>query len=39
MARKQRQRLGDILLKWGVVTPSAIDEALEHARNEALRKS
>ena len=37
MARKQRQRLGDILLKWGVVTPSAIDEALEHARNEALR--
>ena len=37
MARKQRQRLGEILAKWGVVTASGIDEAIEHARNEGLR--
>lgn len=37
MARKQRQRLGEILVKWGVVTQSGVDEALEHARGEALR--
>jgi len=37
MARKQRQRLGEILVKWGVVTQSGVDEALEHARTEGLR--
>ncbi|MCD6303574.1 MAG: Flp pilus assembly complex ATPase component TadA [Planctomycetes bacterium] len=37
MPRKQKQRLGEILLEWGVVTPSAIDEALEHAQKEGLR--
>jgi len=37
MARKQRQRLGEILVKWGVVTQSGVDEALEHARAEGLR--
>jgi type IV pilus assembly protein PilB len=37
MARKQRQRLGEILVKWGVVTQSGVDEALEHARAESLR--
>jgi type IV pilus assembly protein PilB len=37
MARKQRRRLGDILLDWGVVTPAAIEEALAHAKTEGLR--
>ncbi len=37
MARKQRQRLGEILEKWGVVTSSAIQEALDHAQQEGLR--
>ena len=37
MTRKQRRRLGEILVKWGVVTQSAVDEALEHARTEGLR--
>jgi type IV pilus assembly protein PilB len=37
MARKQRRRLGEILVKWGVVTPAGVDEALEHARKEGLR--
>ena len=37
MARKQRRRLGELLVKWGVVTQSAVDEALEHARGEGLR--
>ncbi len=37
MARKQRRRLGEILVKWGVVTQSGVDEALEHARGEGLR--
>ena len=37
MARKQRRRLGEILLKWGVVTAAGIDEALEHAHREGMR--
>ncbi len=37
MARKQRRRLGEILVKWGVVTQSGVDEALEHARGEGIR--
>jgi len=37
MPRKQRQRLGEILVKWGVVTPSGVEEALEHARTEGIR--
>jgi len=37
MPRKQRRRLGEILVKWGVVTQSGIDEALEYARSESLR--
>jgi type IV pilus assembly protein PilB len=37
MPRKQRQRLGEILVKWGVVTQSGVDEALEHAGKEGLR--
>ncbi len=37
MARTQRRRLGEILVKWGVVTQSGVDEALEHARAEGLR--
>ena len=37
MARKQRRRLGEILVKWGVVTQSGVDEALEHARGEGMR--
>ena len=37
MARKQRRRLGEILLEWGVVTQPGLQEALEHAKNERLR--
>lgn len=37
MAAKQRRRLGKILVDWGVVTQSAIEEALEHAQNEGMR--
>jgi len=37
MARKQRRRLGEILQEWGVVSPPAIQEALEHAQKEGLR--
>jgi len=37
MPRKQRRRLGEILVKWGVVTQSGVDEALEHARAEGVR--
>jgi len=37
MPRKQRQRLGEILVQWGVVTQPGVDEALEHARSEGLR--
>lgn len=36
MARK-RKRIGEILLEWGVVTPSAIEEALKHSRKEGTR--
>ena len=34
---KRRRRLGEILVEWGVVTPSGIDEALAHARKETVR--
>ncbi len=37
MAKKQRRRLGEILLEWGVVTPAGVNEALEHAQSERLR--
>jgi len=37
MARKQRKRLGEILVEWGVVTQPGIDEALQHAQEQHLR--
>ncbi|MHC4983331.1 MAG: GspE/PulE family protein [Planctomycetota bacterium] len=37
MGRRQRGRLGEILVEWGVVTPAGVQEALEHARNEGMR--
>jgi type IV pilus assembly protein PilB len=37
MARKQRQRLGEILSEWGVVTPAGVKEALEHGKEHNLR--
>jgi len=36
MARK-RKTLGEILLEWGVVTPTAVEEAVKHARKENMR--
>ncbi|MBS3734417.1 MAG: Flp pilus assembly complex ATPase component TadA [Phycisphaerae bacterium] len=36
MARKRR-RLGEILVDWGVVTPSGVEEALQHAQAEGMR--
>jgi len=36
MARKQK-KLGEILVEWGVVTPAAVQEALEHAKTEGVR--
>ena len=35
MAKKRR--LGEILVEWGVVTASGVEEAVEHARAEGLR--
>ena len=37
MARKKRQRLGEILLEWGVITPVAVSEAMDYARQEGMR--
>ena len=37
MARKQRRRLGEILVEWGIVTPANVQEALEHSRREGVR--
>ncbi|MDY6912869.1 MAG: ATPase, T2SS/T4P/T4SS family [Planctomycetota bacterium] len=37
MGRRQRQKLGEILVEWGVVTTAGVSEALEHARKEGLR--
>ncbi len=37
MPRSRRHRLGEILVEWGVVTASAVEEALTHARAEGLR--
>jgi len=37
MARKQKRRLGEILLEWGIVSPAAIEEALQHAQKQGLR--
>ena len=34
---KRRRRLGEILVHWGIVTASGVEEALEHARQESLR--
>ncbi len=37
MPTKQRSKLGEVLVEWGVVTPAGITEALEHGMNEGLR--
>ena len=37
MARKQRRKIGEILLEWGVVTKAGVDEALTHSKAERLR--
>ncbi|MDP7287290.1 MAG: ATPase, T2SS/T4P/T4SS family [Phycisphaerae bacterium] len=37
MAGKKRRRLGEILVDWGVCTPGATNEAIEHAHQEGLK--
>ena len=37
MASKKRRRLGEILVDWGVCTPTATNEAIEHAHREGLK--
>jgi len=37
MGRKQRQRLGEILTNWGMLSPTALEEGLEYARNQGMR--
>ena len=37
MARRQRRRLGEILVEWGVVSQAGVAEALRHAEQENLR--
>lgn len=37
MARKIRRKLGEILVQWGVASPAAVEEALEHAREQGLK--
>ena len=34
---KRHRRLGEILVEWGVVTASAVEEALTHAKREGVR--
>ena len=34
---KKRRRLGEILVEWGVITTSAVEEALERARRDGIR--
>jgi len=34
---KKRRRLGEILVEWGVVTASGVEEALQHAQKEGIR--
>ena len=36
MARKKK-KLGDILVEWGVVSEAAVNEAIEHAKQEHMR--
>ncbi|MFP4106413.1 MAG: GspE/PulE family protein [Phycisphaerae bacterium] len=37
MAKKQRRKLGEILVNWGVLTPAAAQEAHEYARDEGVK--
>ena len=37
MAPKQRRRLGEILVEWGVLTEAAVREALGHAKTESMK--
>ncbi|RPI59591.1 MAG: type II/IV secretion system protein, partial [Planctomycetaceae bacterium] len=37
MARKQRRKIGEILVEWSVVTQAGVQEALEHSQREHLR--
>ena len=37
MAAKKRRRLGEILVDWGVCTPAATEEAVEHAHAEGMK--
>lgn len=37
MARKQRRRLGEILVEWGVITPAGVQEALDHSQKQSVR--
>ena len=37
MARKQRKRIGEILMEWGVVTKAGVQEAVDYAQREYVR--
>ena len=37
MARKIRRKLGEILVQWGVLSPAAVNEALQHAQQQGVR--
>jgi type IV pilus assembly protein PilB len=37
MARKKRQKLGEILIEWGVITEAGVREALQHAQEQGMR--
>jgi len=37
MTKKSREKLGEILVGWGVISPAAVEEALDHAGHERLR--
>ncbi|HDY65294.1 MAG TPA: type II/IV secretion system protein [Phycisphaerae bacterium] len=36
-AKRQKKRLGEMLIEWGVVSEASIDEALEYSRAEGVR--
>ena len=37
MAQRERRKLGEILVEWGVITPAGVQEALDHAQKQGMR--
>ncbi len=37
MAKREHRKLGEILAEWGVITPTGVQEAMEHAQKQGMR--